>query len=117
MSTAPRTFQHIIAGAGTVMPDGERIVFGGAPGGVGFFVTEDKEKIEFLEKLSKMPASQVTEVIHTAEGRDVAVVDPTFKEDLQTAVADSRANSAREIDPAIAAARANLAKNIAQNSN
>lgn len=102
-----REFKHLYAGAGTNMPDGTRIVFGGRPGHEGTFVTRDRTQIAFLQMLANTPGSQISEPAnHHANDQ--------FIMEQRQALADSRANSARDLDPAIVAARSKLQTIITQ---
>lgn len=109
-----RNFKHLYAGANTIMPDGKKMVFGGPAGGVGVYTTKDPEEIAFLERLANMSGSMITEIALDKDGRIVIVEDEDVKHDIEAAVADSRKNSAAEVNPSIAAARENLAQNIAK---
>lgn len=113
---AGREFQHVYAGANTIMPDGGVITFGGAPGQVGRHITNDHDKITYLEKLSKMPGSQITEIVRDTEGREVPMgsVDAYYA-DLRRAQTDASENTRLDSDPAVATARSNLANNIKVN--
>lgn len=116
-----RTFQHLYAGANTIMPNkkdeppGKKLVFGGPAGGVGTYTTKDEAEIAYLEELSQTSGTMISEIKQDPEGRTIVRVDESIKADIQEAVADSRKNTAAETNPAIVAARENLAQNIAKN--
>lgn len=110
------TYQHLYAGANTIMADGRKLVFGGAPGGPGTYATQDKDEIEFLDKIAKMGGSQITKITQDVDGREKVVGDVTDTvNDIQAAQQDAIANTVRDANPAIAAARANISKIAAQN--
>lgn len=110
-----RVFQHVYAGANTILPDGTKLTFGGPLGSQGTFITNVPEEVAHLEKLAKMPGSQISEIVHTADGRDVPTsADAQFSADQAQVRADAAANSARDLDPNVVAARSNLAASIAQ---
>lgn len=109
-----RNFKHLYAGANTIMPDGKKLVFGGPAGGVGVYTTNKEDEIEYLERLANTSGSMITEIALDKDGRTVIVEDESIKHDIEAAVADSRKNSAAEVNPAIVAARENLAQNIAK---
>jgi hypothetical protein len=109
-----RNFKHLYAGANTIMSDGKKLIFGGPTGGAGVYTTNKADEIEYLEKLSSMSGSMITEIALDKDGRTVVVEDESIQHDIEVAVSDSRANSAAEVNPSIVAARENLAQNIAK---
>lgn len=104
---ATRTFYHLYAGAGVVMPDGTRLTFGGKPGSQGVFMTDKMEETAYLSELANTPGSQVSEDLS-------GVQDPEFQHDQEEALGDSRRNTLLDLDPNVAAARAGLGRTIAQ---
>lgn len=125
-NTTFHTYQHIYAGANAIMQDKDKdgkflttirkLTFGGAPGGTGTYVTSDPAEIEFLDELAVTSGSQITKIVLDDEGRNKVIGDTTdFKADIEAAKQDATANTLRDANPAIAAARANLGKSAAQN--
>lgn len=108
------SYQHLYAGANTIMASGKKLVFGGRNGAPGTYTTKDPEEIEYLDEIAEMSGSMITKLETDADGRLKVVVDESVNEDIAAAVADSRKNSAAEVNPAIVAARENLAQNIAK---
>lgn len=106
-----RTFNHLFAGAGTIMPNGTRLTFGGAPGGIGTYVTDNAEEIAFLEELSRTSGSQVSDPEkHVGEdARD------QFRDEQMQALEDARKNTVTDLNPNVVAARAALESTIKQN--
>lgn len=102
-----RTFVHTVAGANTILPDSRKLVFGGKPGGLGYYVTNNVDEIEWLVELTNAVSSQVTEQI--VDKIIEKEVDPA----IQQAADDSKANSERIMNPQASAAVENLAKYIA----
>lgn len=116
MRTKGHEFQHVYAGAGTIMDNGKRLTFGGAPGGNGRYVTADEEEVEFLKKLANTPGSQITEIFRDADGREVARgAESSLAQDLTQARADAARNTELDTDPAVNTARNNLGNAIKLN--
>lgn len=111
-----RTFQHLYANANTIMPSGKKIIFGGQNGHSGQYSTNVADQIEHLAELSKTPGSMITEVRKDADGRYIVVTDAILQAEQMAALADSRKNSARDLDPAASQAMNNLPFTIAQTS-
>lgn len=111
-----RTFQHLYANANTIMPNGKKIIFGGQNGHTGQYSTNVPDQIEHLADLARTPGSMVTEVRKDAEGRFIVVTDAILQAEQLAALADSRKNSARDLDPAASQAMNNLPFTIAQTS-
>lgn len=101
-----RTFKHIYAGAKTHMPNGKEIRFGGHAGSPGFYATKNSAELEYLESLTDMPGSQVTEV----DRNEHAI---PFYDDLEEARTAAQQNSVRAHDPRVSAAQENLESVIA----
>lgn len=111
-----RTFQHLYANANTIMPNGKKIIFGGQNGHTGQYSTNVPEQIEHLAELAHTPGSMITEVRKDSEGRYIVVNDAILEAEQLAALADSRKNSARDLDPAASQAMNNLPFTIAQTS-
>ena len=116
LAAAYRTFQHVYANAGTILPTGRRLVFGGPNGGVGEYTTNDEKELEHLVDLARTPGSMVTEVLVLQDGRHLARPDQVLAAERAAVIRDSRLNTAAESNPNVAAARNNLANNIRMNS-
>lgn len=116
ISGAMRTFQHLYAGAGVIMPTGKRLVFGGQNGGIGYYTTNRTNEIELLSDLADTPGSMVSEVKVTPDGRMVVTTDPILQAEQLAVQQDARRNTAADLNPQVSNARENLARTIAQNS-
>jgi len=111
-----RTFQHLYANANTILPNGKKLIFGGQNGHIGQYSTNVPEQLEHLTELARTPGSMITEVRQDAEGRYIVVTDDILQAEQLAALADSRKNSARDLDPAASQAMSNLPRVIAQTS-
>lgn len=111
-----RTFQHLYANANTIMPNGKKLIFGGQNGHTGQYSTNVPDQIEHLAELAHTPGSMITEVRKDPEGRYIVVTDAILQAEQLAALADSRKNSARDLDPAASQAMNNLPFTIAQTS-
>lgn len=119
-----QTFVHQVAGATTIMPDGKVLVFNGKHGlaslhqvsGLGYYMTDIKEEIDWLLSLCKFPTSQVTQVVVdpvTAEEKVVVKrADPAIAQSVQ----DAARNTELVFNPQAAAAVENLSNSIAKDS-
>jgi len=115
-----RTFKHLTAGSNTIMPNGKVLVFGGRPGGVGFYTTDDEDEIKHLLQLVKSPTAPVeeekTEVAEaSAETLVTAVLTKPADPALQEAVKDAAASAEKAADPNIVSAQEKLSSLIAKN--
>ena len=111
-----KTYQHQYANANTILPNGKKIIFGGMNGSIGQYSTNVPSQIEHLDELAQTPGSMITEVRKDSEGRFVVVTDAILQAEQQAALIDSRTNSAADLNPNVVSARANLARQIAQDS-
>ena len=111
-----KTYQHQYANANTILPNGKKIIFGGMNGSIGQYSTNVPSQIEHLDDLAQTPGSMITEVRKDSEGRFVVVTDAILQAEQQAALIDSRTNSAADLNPNVVSARANLARQIAQDS-
>lgn len=103
-----RTFRHVYAGATTIMPDGKTLRFGGGVGGPGYYSTVDTKEIAFLEGLSKIHGSQISEPEMASQH------EADFRHDLADAARAAGANTARYQDPRARQAFDNFDKLIRQ---
>jgi len=115
-----RTFKHLTAGSNTIMPTGKVLTFGGRPGGVGFYTTEDEDEIKHMLQLVKSPTAPVEEeVAAVAEAATetiaTAVLTKPADPALQEAVKDAAASAEKAADPHVVAAQETLNKLIAKN--
>lgn len=111
-----RTFVHQSAGVNTIMPDGRRLTFAGRPGGFGYYSTDLDDEVTWMVALCKAPTSQVTELIedrvnHT-EKLAYKQVDPA----VAAAAADAAKNSEAVFNPQASAAVEGLGNTIAVNA-
>lgn len=106
-ATGVRTFVHLVAGANTILPTGKKLVFGGKPGGLGYYVTADRDEIEWLADLASANSSQITEEI------DNRVVTKPRDPAILQAQLDANANSERMLNPTTASAVDNIQAHIA----
>lgn len=111
-----KTYQHQYANANTILPNGKKIIFGGMNGHIGQYSTNIPTQIEHLDELARTPGSMITEVRKDADGRFIVVTDAILQAEQQAVLIDSRTNSAADTNPNVAAARANLSRQIAQDS-
>lgn len=130
-----RYFQHLYAGATFVTRNGHVIIFGGPLGGRGTYMTKDPDEIAELadgytskvkdDQIVKvrgaatMPGSMITELVkHPRTGVLVPKIeyDALLEADQQAVLSDSRANSIRDMDPNVIAARENLPNAIKSGS-
>lgn len=111
--SAKRTYVHQVAGACTHLENGKKLSFHGKPGGFGYYTTDIRAEIDWLESLARAHASQVTRLredpITHMEEPIVKPADPALKQ----AAYDATLNSQRFFDPAASAAVENIGSAIA----
>jgi len=118
------TYIHQSAGANTIMPNGKKLVFGGKTGraipgggwsygGMGYYSTDLPEEISWLEDLVKSPTSQVTKLVEDPVNHTESVMLKSQDPAIAQSAIDAATNTARAMDPQVAAAQDNLAKTIA----
>lgn len=106
------TYSHLTAGSTAIGPKGQVYRFMGKPGGIGYFTTDNKNAIRFLDEIAANPQTQLTrETVAEGEAVVVKVVDPT----IALAAEDAAAASARIESPEVKTAQEKLADLIAAN--
>lgn len=118
------TYVHQVAGANTILPDGRKLTFAGKTAlvsqgrmaGLGYYTTDRSDEIEWLEHLVSIPASQITKLMKDdgthSEKLVVKQVDPA----IANAAVDAAKNSMRSMDPAISKVVDSLPNVMAANS-